>query len=94
MSILFFHPLRMKLWKPRPTPFPCSCPLFWEKSLRRPGIEPGSIPWEGTIMPLDQRRVYELSFCNLTEVWHRTLKSGRIGDRTLGLPYAKRTLYH
>ena len=33
--------------------------------LRRPGIEPGSIPWEGTIMPLDHRRdgqVFEVFF--------------------------------
>ena len=26
-----------------------------EKSLHRPGIEPGSVPWQGTILPLDHR---------------------------------------
>ena len=25
------------------------------KKLTRPGIEPGSVPWQGTILPLDQR---------------------------------------
>ena len=24
-----------------------------EKSLHQPGIEPGSVPWQGTILPLD-----------------------------------------
>lgn len=28
----------------------------YAQKMRRPGVEPGSIPWEGTIMPLDQRR--------------------------------------
>ena len=26
-----------------------------EKDLHRPGIEPGSVPWQGTILPLDHR---------------------------------------
>ena len=26
-----------------------------EKELHRPGIEPGSVPWQGTILPLDHR---------------------------------------
>jgi hypothetical protein len=28
-----------------------------EKELRHPGIEPGSLPWQGSILPLDQCRV-------------------------------------
>ena len=36
---------------------------FWQNSLqiirlRRPGIEPGSAPWQGAILPLDHRRFY------------------------------------
>ena len=26
-----------------------------QKGLHRPGIEPGSVPWQGTILPLDHR---------------------------------------
>jgi hypothetical protein len=26
-----------------------------KKELHRPGIEPGSVPWQGTILPLDHR---------------------------------------
>ena len=28
---------------------------FKKKKLTRPGIEPGSVPWQGTILPLDHR---------------------------------------
>ena len=27
----------------------------FKKKLTRPGIEPGSVPWQGTILPLDHR---------------------------------------
>jgi hypothetical protein len=26
-----------------------------KKEVHRPGIEPGSVPWQGTILPLDHR---------------------------------------
>jgi hypothetical protein len=27
----------------------------WKARVHRPGIEPGSLPWQGSILPLDQR---------------------------------------
>ena len=29
-------------------------------SVRRPGIEPGSLPWQGSILPLDHRRSWAM----------------------------------
>ena len=37
----------------------CSCDAKWPRecmTLRDPGIEPGSVPWQGTILPLNQPR--------------------------------------
>ena len=41
-----------------------------KKGLHRPGIEPGSVPWQGTILPLDHRcsRLLELVFKSFTQL--------------------------
>ena len=32
------------------------CTSTEQKTMRDPGIEPGSVPWQGTILPLNQPR--------------------------------------
>ena len=50
-----------------------------QKGLHRPGIEPGSVPWQGTILPLDHRcfccllvtqYVSEKLMCLFSDFWN------------------------
>lgn len=41
--------------------------------MRRPGIEPGSIPWQGTIMPLDHLRHKGCTLCGVKNDLQGTL---------------------
>ena len=56
--------------------------------MRRPGIEPGSAPWQGAILPLDHRRLCEAAYA-FPHSW-----LGVAGYRSPYLSHAKRALYH
>ena len=48
----FYHHLRIPYYRPRAI----------KKLMHQPGIEPGSVPWQGTILPLDHWCFDEMFF--------------------------------
>ena len=67
------HPLWPSVGKLACCPLPCRLAALAHRGrfghLQRPGIEPGSLPWQGSILPLDQRCRFDYCSAVLFATW-------------------------